>query len=71
MYFLLLCVICLIPGISPWPPITMIMPVVFVLGVTLIREGIEDYYRYLSDEKSNNQPIIKMINNEKKEFQSK
>ncbi len=53
IYFLALSVLCLIPEISPWDPVTQIAPTVFVLGIAIIREAIEDYYRYKSDTLSN------------------
>ena len=42
-----------IPAISPLNPITAILPLAFVLMVSLIREAIEDYRRYRSDRKTN------------------
>jgi len=53
IYFLALSVLCLIPEISPWDPVTQIAPTIFVLGIAIIREAIEDYYRYKSDTLSN------------------
>jgi hypothetical protein len=53
IYFLALSVLCLIPEISPWDPVTQIAPTIFVLGIAIIREAIEDYYRYQSDTLSN------------------
>ena len=35
-------------------PIAAVMPVVFVLSISLIREGMEDYNRYKHDEELNN-----------------
>ena len=35
-------------------PATAIMPMVFVLCVSLLREGVEDYFRWKSDEEQNN-----------------
>jgi hypothetical protein len=32
-----------------------------VLAVAIIREAIEDYYRYKSDTESNRQPVKKVI----------
>ena len=34
-------------------PITAYMPLSFVLGVSMLREGMEDYQRYKSDVKNN------------------
>ena len=38
-------------------PITAYIPIVFVLGVSILREGLEDYERYKSDKITNNQPV--------------
>lgn len=38
-----------IPIISPLSPVTAILPFVFVISVSMIREGIEDFYRHKSD----------------------
>jgi hypothetical protein len=35
--------------ISPLNPTTAILPLVFVIAVSMIREGIEDYMRYRAD----------------------
>jgi magnesium-transporting ATPase (P-type) len=42
-YFLVVVIIQLIPQISPLVPITSILPLVFVLAVTAIKEALEDY----------------------------
>ena len=49
VYFLFIAILQSIPAISPLNPYTAIMPLVFVLAVSIIREGIEDYNRYKSD----------------------
>lgn len=46
--------------LSPWSPITMIMPTTFVLFVSILREGVEDYARYKSDKLSNRQPVMRI-----------
>jgi hypothetical protein len=51
---LFIAVLCCIPAISPLMPIAAVMPVVFVLTISLLREGAEDYARYKSDEDMNN-----------------
>jgi len=57
IYFLFICILECIPAISPLNPITAIFPLSFVLLVSIIREGIEDYRRYLDDKKANSQPV--------------
>ncbi|EGR27708.1 phospholipid-translocating p-type flippase family protein, putative [Ichthyophthirius multifiliis] len=53
IYFLIVAVFQSIPSISPLNPISAIAPLVFVLGLSMMREGAEDYYRYKSDIKIN------------------
>jgi hypothetical protein len=49
IYFLTIAVLQSIPIISPLTSVTAIVPLVFVLAISMIREGIEDYIRYKSD----------------------
>ncbi|KAN0043355.1 hypothetical protein ACTA71_011007 [Dictyostelium dimigraforme] len=53
-YFLVIAVIQLIPGISPVNAYTTWIPLIFVLAVTAVKEGIEDIKRNLSDKTVNN-----------------
>ncbi len=43
IYFLCIVIITLIPAISPLTPWTSIAPLAFVLGVTALKEGYEDF----------------------------
>ena len=54
VYLLSIAILCCIPTISPLMPLAAVMPVVFVLSISLIREGMEDYNRYQHDEDLNN-----------------
>jgi len=54
VYLLLIAVPCCIPAISPLMPLAAVMPIVFVLSISLMREGMEDYARYKHDEELNN-----------------
>ena len=58
IYFLITAILQSIPQISPLQPFTAIAPLVFVLSVSLIREGIEEYLRYKSDREINNSPTL-------------
>ena len=42
IYFLIIAIIECIPLISPLSPLNAILPLILVLSVSLIREGIED-----------------------------
>lgn len=53
LYFLLLTILQSIPAISPLKAYTAIVPLVFVLGTSMIREAVEDYSRYKQDKISN------------------
>ncbi|KYR02985.1 P-type ATPase [Tieghemostelium lacteum] len=53
-YFLVIAAIQLIPGLSPVNPYTTWIPLIFVLLVTAIKEGIEDWNRNSSDKTVNN-----------------
>ena len=52
-----------IPVVSPLNPVTAVVPVIFVLIVSMAREGIEDYRRYLNDKKANSQPVRVLSSN--------
>jgi phospholipid-translocating P-type ATPase (flippase) len=54
VYLLFIAILCCIPAISPLMPLAAVMPVVFVLSISLMREGMEDYARYKHDEELNN-----------------
>ena len=44
--------------VSPLHPATAILPLIFVLTLSLLREGFEDHGRYKSDKTQNNQPVL-------------
>ena len=39
----------MIPAISPISPLSSIIPLLFVISLSVLREGLEDYSRYKSD----------------------
>jgi phospholipid-transporting ATPase len=53
IYFLVTAVLQSIPQISPLNPFSAIAPLCFVLAVSMIREGVEDYLRWKSDREFN------------------
>ncbi|EFA86147.1 P-type ATPase [Heterostelium album PN500] len=56
-YFLIIAIVQVIPfGLSPINPYTTIAPLIFVLAVTAVKEGVEDMKRRQSDNKINNLP---------------
>ena len=58
VYFLFTAIIQSIPLISPLTSLTAIIPLIFVLGVSLIREAIEDLVRHNYDNLNNNEEVI-------------
>ena len=57
VYFLFIAVIQSIPIISPLTSVTAILPLVFVLCVSILRELIEDLSRYKYDKISNERKV--------------
>src|SRR4051794_20148512 len=52
-YFLLNMVISLIPGASPISPASSVVPLLFVVGVAVIKDGYEDWRRHVADNHAN------------------
>ena len=61
-------IFALLPGVSPIFPITSILPVIFILGTTLIKDGIEDFFRALSDRYVNRKRYIVIRDGEEKKI---
>lgn len=57
VYFLIIAIIQSIPLISPLASYTAIGPLAFVLSVSMIREGWEDYQRHVYDNQLNSEPV--------------
>ena len=62
IYFLAMAVLQCIPIISPISPISSIAPLVFVISLSMVREGFEDYSRYKSDIETNSSKSTKYLN---------
>ena len=58
IYFLFIAILQSIPAISPLTSITAILPLVFVLCVSMLRELFEDIERYKYDKLNNNRKVI-------------
>ena len=54
IYFLINAILQSIPSISPLAPISAIAPLIFVIALSMLREGFEDFQRYRSDLETNN-----------------
>jgi phospholipid-transporting ATPase len=59
-YFLLIAVIQFLPAISPLDPWTGISPLMFVISISMLREAVEDYFRYRSDKETNSSKVTVM-----------
>lgn len=62
IYFLCIAIIQSIPVLSPLSPFSAIAPLVFVLGLSMGREGWEDYGRHISDAEVNSTPAVILKN---------
>ena len=58
IYFLFTAIIQSIPLISPLTSLTAIIPLIFVLGISMIREAIEDLVRNNYDNLNNEEEVI-------------
>eukprot|EP00026_Physarum_polycephalum_P000910 Phypoly_transcript_00911.p2 GENE.Phypoly_transcript_00911~~Phypoly_transcript_00911.p2 ORF type:complete len:506 (+),score=96.68 Phypoly_transcript_00911:78-1595(+) len=56
-YFLLVALIQLIPSLSPINPYSSLFPLIIVLSVTAVKEGVEDWKRRANDNTVNSNPI--------------
>ena len=63
IYFLICAILQCIPIISPLTPATAVVPLIIVLSVSIIREGIEDYSRASLDKQQNNEETVVYRNN--------
>ena len=71
VYFLFTAIIQSIPLISPLTSLTAIIPLLFVLGVSMIREAIEDLGRNSYDNLNNEEEVIVFRNDRFVKSQSK
>ena len=62
VYFLFIAIIQSIPLISPLNSLTAIIPLIFVLGISMIRELVEDLGRNKYDKLSNDEEVIVLRN---------
>lgn len=53
IYFLVIAILQTIPQISPYTPVTAWLPLCVVLGISMLREGYEDYARHKEDNTMN------------------
>lgn len=58
IYFLLVAILQSIPQVSPLNPLSSWTPLIFVLLMTMLKEGYEDWGRYVSDRDTNAQMTL-------------
>ena len=63
VYFLFTAIIQSIPIISPLTSLTAIVPLIFVLGISMIREAVEDLARHNYDNLNNEEEVIVLRDN--------
>lgn len=56
VYFLLAAIIS-VTAVSPFSPVSMIAPLVFVVGLSMAKEALEDWRRFLQDVKVNRRKV--------------
>ncbi|CAD6336531.1 unnamed protein product [Miscanthus lutarioriparius] len=56
LYFLLTAILSLTP-VCPFSPVSMIAPLAFVVGLSMMKEGLEDWRRFIQDMKVNNRKV--------------
>lgn len=56
LYFLLTAILSLTP-VCPFSPVSMIAPLAFVVGLSMIKEALEDWRRFMQDMKVNNRKV--------------
>eukprot|EP00758_Cryptobia_borreli_P008151 Tbor_TRINITY_DN5363_c0_g1::TRINITY_DN5363_c0_g1_i1::g.4804::m.4804/K01530/E3.6.3.1; phospholipid-translocating ATPase len=57
LLFLAQLVIIFIPGATPFDPLSVLIPVVTLIGLGMIKEGYEDYKRYRADVQANSAKV--------------
>lgn len=64
IYFIVILILTCIPVLSSLSAVTTILPIIFVLGITAIKDGYDDVYRHKSDNFINNR-LIKVVKERK------
>ncbi|KAG8094537.1 hypothetical protein GUJ93_ZPchr0012g21779 [Zizania palustris] len=56
LYFLLTAILSFTP-VCPFSAVSMVAPLAFVVGLSMIKEGVEDWRRFMQDMKVNNRKV--------------
>nr|XP_043639863.1 probable phospholipid-transporting ATPase 4 [Erigeron canadensis] len=62
LYFLLVAVLS-VTSLAPFSPLSLIAPLVFVVGISILKEGVEDWNRFLQDLDVNSRKVKVHIGN--------
>ncbi|XP_076912027.1 putative phospholipid-transporting ATPase 4 [Bidens hawaiensis] len=62
LYFLLVAVLS-VTSLAPFTPLSLIAPLVFVVGISMLREGVEDWHRFVQDREVNSRTVKVHIGN--------
>lgn len=54
MYFLFIVLLNFVPAVNAFGKEVAMLPLIFVLGITAVKDAFEDYRRYKSDLRVNN-----------------
>ncbi|KAK2945273.1 phospholipid-transporting P-type ATPase [Blattamonas nauphoetae] len=57
IYFLLLAIINFLPGLDIFKPMNQLLPFIFIVVVTMLKDGYEDILRHITDNKTNSTPV--------------
>ena len=61
LYFLVNAILQSIPAISPLSPLSAVAPLVIVISLSILREGLEDMQRYKSDVETNGSMSLRCL----------
>ncbi|KAJ3071112.1 hypothetical protein HDU98_005824 [Podochytrium sp. JEL0797] len=61
IYFFIVSMLQIIPGVSPTGRFTTIFPLSFFVLVSMIKEAYDDFFRYKQDAAENNSPVQRLV----------
>ncbi|KAF9611562.1 hypothetical protein IFM89_033566 [Coptis chinensis] len=57
LYFLLAAILSVSASLAPFSPPSVIAPLVFVVGISMLKEAVEDWHRFIQDLKVNSRTV--------------
>lgn len=61
VFFFVTVMLLIIPSVSPFPPYAYLTAFLIVIGISIIKDGLEDFLRHISDKKANERIIHKIM----------